>query len=105
MSAIEFEIQGEAAAEAAEELVQLEGLEAEWQPAATEPTRALALATIVTVLSIAKTTLEIAKLIHDWFAKQKPQGKIEKVILKSRSGKRINLHNASVEDIKKLLDS
>jgi len=90
---------------AAEALTQLEGLEAEWQSAETEPTRELTLATIVTVVGLAKTALEIAKLIHDWYAQRKPQGKIEKVILKSRSGKRINLHNAGVEDIKKILDS
>jgi hypothetical protein len=105
MSAIQIEIQGQAAAEVAEELAALEGFNAECQPAETELTREISLATVVTVLSIAKTTLEIAKLIYDWYARHQPQGKIEKVILTSRSGKRINLKNARVEDIKKLLDS
>lgn len=104
MSEIQFEIQGEEAVEAAEALSQIDGLSAEWQPAADAPTRELTLATVVTVLTIAKTSLEIAKLVHDWYARRKQQGRIEKVIIKARNGKRITLEKASIEDIRKTLE-
>jgi hypothetical protein len=103
---IEIEVEGAGAIEATTELFALSGIEGEWQTA--PPEREAVISTIGAIVGLVGGTMAIAEQIRKWYLEYR-QGKngkkIEKVLLVGRDGKRIVLENATLEEIKQLLDS
>jgi hypothetical protein len=103
---IEFEIEGAGAIEATAALFALPAIEGEWETA--PPEREAVIVTIGTIIGVVGGTMAIAEQIRKWYLEYR-QGKngkkIEKVLLVGRNGNRIVLENATLEEIKQLLDS
>jgi len=107
MADIQFEVQGEDAVAATTELFSIEGLSGNWE-AVTEEDKEGTLATIGAIVGIVGGTIAIAEQIRKWYKeyqKGKSGKKIDKVLLVSRSGKRLLLKDATVEQIKQILES
>lgn len=107
MEAIELEIEGSGAVPATEALLRSPELEGHWQAAGPETPRG-ALATIATVVTSTVGTIAIAEKIFAWYRhwrnQPSPSPTLEKVVLVA-NGKRLVLENATVEQIKQLLES
>lgn len=107
MADLQLEIEGEGAVPATEELLQIEGLSGSYATAA-EDYREGVLATIATIVSITAGTMAIAEKLYTWYQnsrKQQPKPTVDKVLLIGRNGQPLVLENASIEQIKKILDS
>ena len=107
MAEIKFAIEGEGAIEATEELLTLEGIEGSYA-VDEEIQREGLLATIASVAGIVSGALAIAEQIRKWYKEYK-QGKsgkrIAKVLIVGRNGDRLLLENATIEQIRKVLES
>jgi hypothetical protein len=106
MADIQIEVQGQGAIEAMEELFSISGLSGNWETEG-EIEREGTLATIGAIVGIVGGTLAIAEQIRKWYGeykKGKSGKKIEKVLLVSRSGQRLLLENATIEQIQQILD-
>lgn len=102
---IEFEVEGAGAIAATEALFALPEIEGNWETA--PPEREAVIATIGTIVGLVGGTMAIAEQIRKWYLEYrqgKNGAKIERVIM-VRDGKRIVLENATLEEIKQLLDS
>ncbi|MFM7449390.1 MAG: hypothetical protein ACKO24_12430 [Leptolyngbyaceae cyanobacterium] len=107
MANLQLEIEGEGAVPATEDLLQIEGLSGTYA-AETEAQREVALATIATIVAITTGTLTIAEKLYTWYQtyrRQQPKPKLDKVLLIGRNGEKLVLENATVEQIKRILDS
>jgi hypothetical protein len=107
MANILIEVQGEAAVAATSALLATPGLEGNWETeAGTE--REGVLVTIATIVGIVGGTMAIAEQIRKWYQeyrKGKSGQNIEKVVIMSRSGRRLVLmENVTVEQIQQLLE-
>jgi hypothetical protein len=103
---IEFEVEGVGAIEATAALFALSEIEGEWETA--PPEREAVIATIGTIIGVVGGTMAIAEQIRKWYLEYrqgKNGAKIEKVLLVGKDGQRIVLENATLEEIKRLLDS
>jgi hypothetical protein len=103
---IEFEVEGSGAIEATAALFALPEIEGKWET--VPPEREAVIATIGTIIGIVGGSIAIAEQIRKWYLEYrqgKHGAKIEKVLLVGRDGKRIVLENATLEEIKQLLDS
>lgn len=108
MSNIQLEIEGLGAVSATEELLTIDGIEGEWEPANEGVQRDVSLATIATIVAITTGSITIAEKLYAWFQKRRrpdTAGTIDRVILIGRNGDRILLKDASVEQIKRILES
>ena len=104
---IQIEVEGTEAIEATQELFAIEGIDGTWEQV-TDEREPLTLATIGTIVGIVGGSMAIAELIYQWYHRYeqgKNNQKIEKVLLVGRNGDRILLKNASIEQIRKILDS
>ncbi|ARV63082.1 hypothetical protein BZZ01_17085 [Nostocales cyanobacterium HT-58-2] len=103
---MQVEIQGQDAVTATEELFSFEQLSGNWETV-DGVEREATIVTIGTVVAIVGSTLAAAEQIRKWYKEYK-QGKsgkkIEKVLLVGRNGRRILLENATLEQIKQILD-
>ncbi len=107
MADLQLEIEGEGAVPATEELLQIDGLSGNYEIEA-EAQREGILATIATIIGITAGTLEIAEKLYTWYQnsrKKQPKPTVDKVLLIGRNGQKLVLENASIEQIKKILDS
>lgn len=107
MSPIELEIEGSGAIAATNELKQFDGIDITYETEDGD-TKEAVLATIATIVGITAGTIEIAKKLQEWYQKYRhhtPTSRIEKVVLIGRNGQRILLENATIEQIKQILDS
>ena len=106
MADIQFEVQGQDAVTAIEELLSISGVSGNYETE-SEAEREGTLATIGVIVGIVGGAIAIAEQIRKWYQQYK-QGKsgkkIDKVLLISRSGKRLLLENATIEQIKEILD-
>ncbi len=107
MSEIKFAIEGSAALDATEALLEIEAIDgafAENEGLEREPL----LATIASIVGIVSGTLAVAEQIRKWYQEYK-QGKsgkkIAKVLIVGRNGDRLLLENATIEQIRKILES
>jgi hypothetical protein len=103
---IEFEVEGTGAIEATEALFALSEIEGKWET--VPPEREAVIATIGTIVPIVGGSIAIVEQIRKWYLEYrqgKNGAKIEKVLLVGRNGRRIVLENATLEEIKQLLDS
>ncbi|CAA9288887.1 hypothetical protein AVDCRST_MAG92-4144 [uncultured Coleofasciculus sp.] len=106
MADIQVEIQGQDAVAATEELFSTSGLEGNWETEG-EAEREGTLVTIGTIIAIVGGTLAAAEQIRKWYKeykKGKSGKKIEKVLIQGRNGRRLLLENATLEQIKQILD-
>ena len=107
MATLQLEIEGEGAVPATEDLLQIEGLSGTYE-AETDVQREGALATIVAIVAITVGTLTIAEKLYTWYQnyrRTQPKPKLDKVLLIGRNGQKLVLENATVEQIKQILDS
>ena len=109
---MKLEIQGRDAVVATKELLAIEGLEGSYQ-ILEEVKRGevnTTLVTIATIVAITSGTLTIAEKLYQWNQKyqkslQKPVGsKIEKVLIVAPNGRRLLLKDATIEQIKEILE-
>lgn len=106
MSNILVEVQGADAIAATEELLAIPELSGSWETE-EEAEREGVVATIATIVGIVGGTLAIAEQIRKWYQeykKGKSGRRIEKVLIVSRTGRRLLLENATIEQIQKILD-
>jgi len=106
MADIQFEIQGQDAVAATEEFFSISGLSGSWNTEGDGGKEGTVI-TIGTIVAIVGGTVAIAEQIRKWYQeykKGKSGKKIEKVLLVSRSGRRLLLENATIEQIKQILD-
>lgn len=107
---MKIEIQGRDAVQATEELLAIEGLEGSYQTI-DEVEREGTLITIATIIGIASGTLTIGEKLHQWKQKYQksltdPNGlRIEKVLIVTDDNRRLLLKDATVEQIKAILNS
>ncbi|MDJ0553124.1 MAG: hypothetical protein QNJ68_01505 [Microcoleaceae cyanobacterium MO_207.B10] len=104
---LKFEIEGQDAIQATEEILAIEGIEGSYEKVDIE--REATLATILTIVGIGSgtsiiisNTLTIAEKISQWYKKH--EKKLEKVEIVSEE-KRLLLKDATVEQIKDILES
>lgn len=105
MTNIQIEIQGQDAVAAAEELFSISGLEGNWE--AEEEISKGEPVTIATIIGVVGGGIAIAEQIRKWYKEYKngkSGKKIEKVLIVGRNGRRLLLENATVEQIKEILD-
>ncbi len=107
---MKIEIQGREAIKATEELLAIEGLEGSYQTV-EEVEREGTLSTIATIVGIVSGTLTVAESIHKWKEKYQnslhdPTGaRIEKVLIVIDDNHRLLLKDATVEQIKEILEN
>ena len=114
MSEIKFAIEGSAALDATEALLEIEGIDgvieaidgafAENEELEREPL----LTTIASVVGIVSGALAVAEQIRKWYQEYragKSGKKIVKVLIVGRKGDRLLLENATIEQIRKVLES
>lgn len=107
MSKIKFAIEGEGAIEATEELLRLEGIEGSFT-VDEEVQREGVIATIASIVGIVSGTLAVAEQIRKWYQAYKDGKsgkKIAKVLIVGRKGNRLLLENATIEQIRKVLEN
>jgi len=107
---MKVEIQGQDAVNATEALLRIKGLEGSYQMLdAVE--REGTLVTIATIVGIVSGSLTVAEKLYAWNRKyqkslENPAGaKIEKVLIVAEDGRRLLLQDATVEQIKDILES
>lgn len=106
---MKIEIQGWDAVKATEELLAIEGLEGSYQTI-EEVERGEPLTTIATIVGIVGGTLTIGEKLYQWNQKyqkslQDPNGsRIEKVLIVTDDNHRLLLKDATVEQIKEILE-
>lgn len=108
MADIQLEIEGPEAVAATEDLLSIPGLSGNWSPAVEDTQREGVLVTVATIVAITTGTITIAEKIYEWYQKArqaKPSPAIEKAMLIGRNGERILLKNATVEQIRQILDA
>lgn len=107
MAEIQLAIEGESAVPATEALLQIPGLSGTWESKSGNQ-RETVLATVATIVAITGGTLTIAEQIHKWYQKYR-QGqsdkRIEKVLIVGKNGQRFLLEDATIEQIRQILDS
>jgi hypothetical protein len=107
---IEIEIEGRDAIKATEELLAIEGLEGSYQTI-DEVERETTLATIATIVGIVSGTLTVAESIYKWKEKYQKSlenttgARIEKVLIITADNHRLLLKDATLEQIKAILES
>jgi hypothetical protein len=106
MADIQIEIQGQDAIAAAQDLFSNCGLEGNYE-IDDEGAKEGTLAAIATVIGIVGGTITAAEQIRKWYKEYK-QGKsgkkIEKVLIVGRNGRRLLLEDATLEQIKQILE-
>ena len=103
---MKVEIQGQDAVEATKELLAIEGLEGSYETV-SEVEREGTLATIATIVGITVGTMTIAEKLYQAKKRyfQDPAGpKIEKVLIVAPNGRRLLLKDATIEQIKEILE-
>ena len=106
MADIQISVEGQDAVAATEELFAISGLSGNWETIGDDEKEGT-LATIGAIVAIAGVTVAIAEQIRKWYQeyrKGESGKKIEKVLIVGRRGRRLLLENATIEQIKQILD-
>jgi inorganic pyrophosphatase len=108
MADIIFEIQGQDAVAATEELLSNSGLTGDWKVAVEDKrTEEPVTTTVATIVGIVGGTLAIAEQIRKWYEEYK-KGKagktIKAVMIVGRNRQHLWLENATIEQIQKILE-
>lgn len=108
MTEIKFSIEGEDAILATEELLAIEGITGNYAIDSEEVKKEAVITTVATIVGLVGGTLAIAEQIRKWYQeyKQKQSGKkIAKVLIVGRNGRRLLLENATIDQIRQILES
>lgn len=105
---LKINVQGQDAVQVTEELLAIEGVEGSYE-VQDEVKREGTLATIATIVGIVSGSLTVAEKLYELSKKsqqsQTPTGaRIEKVLIVSDDGRRLLLKDASIEQIKEILE-
>ena len=106
MADIQISVEGRDAVAATEELFAISGLSGNWETIGDGEKEPI-LTTIGTIVAIAGVAVAIAEQIRKWYQeyrKGESGKKIEKVLIVGRRGERLLLENATIEQIKQILD-
>jgi len=106
MADIQISVEGQDAVAATKELFAISGLSGNWETTGDNEKEAI-LTTIGAIVAIVGGTVAIAEQIRKWYQeykKGKSGKKIDKVLIVSRRGRRLLLENATIEQIKQVLD-
>ncbi len=106
MADIQISVEGRDAVAATEELFAISGLSGNWETIGDGEKEAI-LTTIGAIVAIVGGTVAIAEQIRKWYQEYKKGEsgkKIEKVLIVGRRGRRLLLENATIEQIKQILD-
>ncbi len=104
---IQFAIEGTNADAAAKALLEIPGISGNCA-ALSDNQKSVTLAMIATVVGIVGGTLTIAEKIQKWYSdykKSKSGKELGKVLIIGKDGKRLSLDGATVEQIKKVLET
>ena len=107
MTEIQLAIEGEDAVAATEALLQISGISGNYKVNADAQEREPVMTTVATIVGIMGGTIAIAEQIRKWYQEyeQKKSGKkIDKVLIVGRNGRRLLLKDATVEEIRKILE-
>ena len=108
MAEIRLAIEGEDAIAATEALLAIPGISGNYSVSAEAPEREGVTATVASIVGIVGGTIAIAEQIRKWYQeyKVKQSGKrIEKVLIVGRNGRRLLLDDATLEEIRQILES
>ena len=108
MTEIKFAIEGEDAITATKELLAIEGITGNYTVNSEEIEREPVITTVATIVGLVGGTLAIAEQIRKWYQEYKQQQsgkKIAKVLIVGRNGRRLLLENATIEEIRHILES
>ncbi|MEA5617151.1 hypothetical protein VB711_04765 [Cronbergia sp. UHCC 0137] len=108
MAEIKFLIEGEDSIAATEELLAIEGITGDYTIDSEEARKEAVITTIATIVGLVGGTIAIAEQIRKWYQeyKQSQSGKkIAKVLIVGRNGRRLLLENATIEEIRQILES
>jgi len=106
MADIQISVEGRDAVAATEELFAISGLSGNWETIGDNEKEGT-LTTIGAIVAIVGGTVAIAEQIRKWYQEYKKGEsgkKIEKVLIVGRRGRRLLLENATIEQIKQILD-
>ena len=106
MADIQISVEGRDAVAATEELFAISGLSGNWETIGDDEKEGT-LATIGAIVAIAGVAVAIAEQIRKWYQeyrKGESGKKIEKVLIVGRRGRRLLLENATIEQMKQILD-
>jgi hypothetical protein len=106
MADIQISVEGRDAVAATEELFAISGLSGNWETIGDGEKEGI-LATIGAIVAVVGGTVAIAEQIRKWYQeyrKGESGKKIEKVLIIGRRGRRLLLENATIEQIKQILD-
>ena len=101
MADIQLAIEGPDAAAAAQSLLKIKGISGTATPLEAQ-TKDLATAGII--VGIVVGTIATAEQFRKWYREHKESKKISKVVMVGKNGTRLELENASAEDVQKFLD-
>ncbi len=108
MTEIQFAIAGEDAITATEELLAIKGITGNYSVDSEDVKKEAVITTVSTIVGLVGGTLAIAEQIRKWYQKykQKQSGKkIYKVLIVGSNGGRLLLENATIEEIRQILES
>ncbi|QXE22205.1 hypothetical protein B6N60_00887 [Richelia sinica FACHB-800] len=108
MTEIKFAIEGEDAIQATEELLAIEGITGNYTVESEDIKKEAVITTVATIVGLVGGTIAIAEQIRKWYLeyKQNQSGKrIAKVLIVGRNGRRLLLENATIEQIRQILES
>jgi hypothetical protein len=108
MTEIKFSIEGEDAVTATEKLLAIEGITGNYSTEVDIINKEPLITTVATIVGLVGGTLAIAEQIRKWYQeyKQNQSGKkIAKVLIVGRNGRRLLLENATIEQIRQILES
>ncbi|MEA5469555.1 hypothetical protein [Spirulina sp. 06S082] len=103
---MKIEITGRRAEEAARSLLAIEGIEGSSETL-DDPQKAEILTTIATIVAITGGAIAISEKLYQWYQKsqQEDSGKaIEQALIVTEDGRRLLLKNATIEQLKELLE-
>jgi hypothetical protein len=108
MTEIKFAIEGEDAITATEELLAIEGITGDYTVNSEEIEREAVITTVASIVGLVGGTLAIAEQIRKWYQEYKQKQsdkKIAKVLIVGPNGRRLLLENATIEQIRQILES
>ncbi|MGM3306442.1 hypothetical protein ACSQ6I_10735 [Anabaena sp. WFMT] len=108
MTEIKFSIEGEDSIAATEELLAIEGITGNYTVDSEDIKKEPVITTVATIVGLVGGAIAIAEQIRKWYQeyKQNQSGKrIAKVLIVGRNGRRLLLENATIEQIRQILES
>ncbi|WP_053540541.1 hypothetical protein [Anabaena sp. WA102] len=108
MTEIKFAIEGEDAITATEELLAIEGITGNYTVNSEDVKKEAVITTVATIVGLVGGAIAIAEQIRKWYQEyqQNQSGKkIAKVLIVGRNGRRLLLENATIDEIRQILES